>query len=221
MFPLCLAAVCLILTWAVIMPVRFSRMEGDNDTPFTLLLKGLPTAAAAAFACAAALTPGAAPCARWMALGLLVCLLADVLLGVQFAVGGGLFLCGHICYIAGLMSLQSLSSLHLIIFAAAMVLLQSFLFFFHSRIPDRLLAWGAHLYATALAALLAAALPLAFTGSGRGSVLAAVGAVLFVLSDATLCDNIINRRPRPNQYVSLGIYYTAQLFLGMSALAVL
>lgn len=221
MLPLCLAALSLILTWALIMPLRFSRMQGDTDTPFTFLLKAIPTAAAAAFACCAALMPAAAPCARWMAAGLLVCLTADVVLGIRFEVGGGLFLLGHICYIIGLMSLQTLSPANGVILLIALAVLEGLLYTCRGRMPNRLLACGVYVYAAALATLLAAALPLPFTVGGRGATLAAVGAILFVLSDATLCDNMLNDRPRPNQYVSLGIYYTAQLFLGMSVLAVL
>ena len=42
-----------------------------------------------------------------------------------------------------------------------------------------------------------------------------------MISDITLCDNMLNARPVRNQYISLGIYYTAQILLGISTLAVL
>lgn len=221
MLPFILAAVALLLSWIVIMPIRFHFMKGDDDTPFTFVLKGLPTAMAAALACYAALTQNPGAYANWMALGLIICLLADVVLGIQFAAGGGLFLCGHICYVIALTSLVPLTLWHGVIFAIAMAVLQGFLLTYRKRMTDKLIAYGVCVYAAALSALLAAALPLPYLAEGFQPVLAAVGAVLFVLSDATLCDNMINNRPLPNQYISLGIYYTAQFLLGLSTLPVL
>ncbi len=221
MSPVWLAVLIAALTWAVIMPARFSRMKNGRDIPLTLVLKGIPTAAAAAFACWAALSHNPIPYARWMALGLLVCLAADVVLDAYFVVGGGLFLLGHVCYVIGLTRLAPLTLWHGLVFLAALAALEGFLWAYRKRITDRLLALGVCVYAAALAALLAAALPLPFLGGGAHPLLAAAGALLFVISDATLCDNMINQRPLPNQYISLGVYYTAQLFLGLSTLAVL
>ena len=215
------AALMLILTWTVIMPVRFRRMQGGNDTPFTLLLKGIPTAAAAAVACWAALHPAAAPYARWIFAGLLLCLAGDVVLGIHFVTGGGLFLLGHVCYVAGLLGRQTPGGIHLAVFLLVFALLIGFLLCFRKKLADPLMFLAVCLYAAALSALLAAALPLPFRGGGQQAYLAAFGAILFVLSDLTLCDNMLNARPLPNQYVSLGIYYTAQFLLGISALAVL
>ncbi len=220
MLPILLSLIILALSWAIIMPIRFRLMKGGDDTPFTFVLKGFPTACAAALACYAALCMNPAPYARWMALGLFICLVADVVLGIRFVVGGFLFLCGHICYILALMGQQSLSVWNAIIFIVAMVVLQGFLLFYRKRMNDKLLAYGVCIYATALAGLLATALPLPFLGSGPRPLLAAIGALLFVLSDATLCDNMVNNRPVLNQYISLGIYYTAQFLLGLSVLPV-
>lgn len=221
MLPFFLAGTAWLLTWLLIMPVRFRRMKGGEDTPFTFVLKALPTAMAAAFACYAALSHNPGPYASWMALGLVVCLVADVVLGIQFAVGGGLFLCGHICYVLGLTSLVPITLWHGILFAVAMVILQGFLIAYRKRMTNKLIAYGVCVYAVALSALLASALPLPFLVQGFQPVMAAIGALLFVLSDATLCDNMINNRPLPNQYISLGIYYTAQFLLGLSTLRVL
>lgn len=221
MSPIWLAVIVAVLTWTVIMPVRFSLMKNGRDTPPTLIFKGIPTAAAAAFAIWAALSQNPGPYAQWMALGLLVCLAADVVLDLHFVIGGGFFLLGHVCYVIGLTRLCPVTLWHGLVFVAAMVVLQGFVLAYRKHIKDRFLAYGVCVYAAALAALLAAALPLPFLGGGTHPFLAAAGALLFVLSDATLCDNMINRRPLPNQYVSLGIYYTAQLLLGLSTLAVL
>lgn len=221
MIPAIIAAATLLLSWCLIMPVRFARMKDGNDTPGTMVLKGLPTAVAAGLALWAALQPGTAAYAGWMAAGLILCLLGDMVLCFCFPAGGGLFLCGHICYVAGLTTLQGLTGWHGLVFGLALVLLEGALYLCRRKMPDPLLAVGVYVYAAALAALLAMALPLPFSGPDHYRLLAAVGAVLFVLSDATLCDNLLNQRPLPNQYVSLGIYYTAQFFLCLSAVAVL
>lgn len=220
MLPIILAIIALILAWAVIMPVRFHLMKGNDDTPFTFFLKTLPTACAAALAVYAALWANPVPYARWMALGLIICTAADVVLGIHFITGGFLFFCGHVCYILALMGQQSPSVWNAIIFVIAMVVLQGFLIAYRKRMTDKLLAYGVCVYAMALSGLLASALPLPFLGSSFRPALAAIGALLFVLSDATLCDNMVNDRPLPNQYISLGIYYTAQFLLGLSVLPV-
>ena len=48
-------------------------------------------------------------------------------------------------------------------------------------------------------------------------IYAASGAALFVVSDMTLCYNTVQKKPTLWHYISLGIYYTAQLLLGLSA----
>lgn len=220
MLPPILLSVMLILSWAVIMPVRFKRMTNGQDTPLTLLLKGIPTAAAFAVACWAALQPAATPYSRWMAAGLLLCLAGDVVLGIHFVAGGGLFLLGHVCYVAGLLGRQSPGLVHGILFAGVYALLLVFLLLYRKYMPNKLMLLAACLYAAALSALLAAAGPLPFAVGSRQTWCAAIGALLFILSDMTLCDNMLNDRPVPNQYISLGIYYTAQFLLAMSTLAI-
>ena len=69
----------------------------------------------------------------------------------------------------------------------------------------------------ALAALLAFSLPLPLLAPSARSTLAALGAVTFVVSDMTLCHNLLLKRPSSCHFVSLGIYYMAQLLLALSA----
>lgn len=219
--PVALAFLLLLLTWGCIMPARFKRMKNGQDTPFTLFLKGLPTAMAAIFPLIGLLTPAAAPYTRWILAGLLICLAGDVVLGIHFVTGGGLFLLGHVCYVAGLLGRQTLRPEHIILFAGIWGVLIVFLLLYRKHMPNRLMFLAVCLYAAALSALLAAAVPLPFTQGSHQAYCAAIGAILFVISDMTLCDNMLNNRPLRNQYISLGIYYTAQFLLGISTLAVL
>ena len=60
-------------------------------------------------------------------------------------------------------------------------------------------------------------LPLPLLAPSARSTLAALGAVTFVVSDMTLCHNLLLKRPGSCHFVSLGIYYMAQLLLALSA----
>ena len=49
------------------------------------------------------------------------------------------------------------------------------------------------------------------------TLLAALGALIFVLSDMGVCHGMMCRIPKKLDYLYLGIYYLAQLLLGLSA----
>jgi len=211
----------MVLVTATAMPARFKRMKDKKDSPFTLFLKGLPMITVIFLVCLNGGFPNAAPHARWMLAGLILCLAGDIVLGIHFIAGGGLFLAGHVCYVVSLLGRQTLAPVHGILFLAVFGLLVVFLSLFRKRMPDARLYPAVCLYAAALAALTAAALPLPFAVGSPQAWLAALGAILFVVSDMTLCDNMLNNRPLRNEYISLGIYYTAQFLLGLSAFRVL
>lgn len=215
------AAFLLLVIWGGIMPTRFRHMKNGQDTPLSLALKGVPTAMAVLFPLRCLLLEMHSPYPGWMLAGLLFCLAGDVVLSLHFVAGGGLFLLGHLCYVTGLLNLHPPGSIHLLIFTAALAVLLGLLLHLRKQIADRLLFYGVCVYAAALAALLAAALPLPLAAGSPQTWCAAAGALLFVISDITLCDNMLNARPVRNQYISLGIYYTAQILLGISTLAVL
>ncbi|MBE5795225.1 MAG: lysoplasmalogenase [Clostridiales bacterium] len=219
--PLLWSVWLMVLITAAAMPARFKRMKNKQDSPFTLFLKGLPMITVIFLVCVNGGFPQAAPHARWMLAGLIFCLGGDIVLGIHFIAGGGLFLTGHICYVIGLLGQQTLAPVHGILFVLVLGLLVVFLSLFRSRMPDKRLFPAVCVYAAALAGLMAAALPLPFTARSPQAYLAALGAVLFVVSDMTLCDNMLNTRPLRNEYISLGIYYTAQFLLGASLFTVL
>ena len=219
--PLLLSVWIMAVVTATAMPNRFRRMKNKKDSPFTLLLKGLPMVTVLVLTWVYGGFPDAAPHARWMFAGLILCLGGDIVLGIHFIAGGGLFLAGHICYVIGLLGQQTLAPVHGILFVSVLGLLVVFLSLFRSRMPDGRLFPAVCVYAAALAALTAAALPLPFTAGSPQAYLAALGAILFVISDMTLCDNMLNTRPLRNEYISLGIYYTAQFLLGASLFTVL
>lgn len=212
------AIIVMLLTWGIIMPLRF-RLKGRGHKGLALLLKAIPTALAAGCAgYAVFFDPAADAYARLIFNGLCVCVAADVTLDIRFEVGGGLFFAGHVLYVLALSIYKPLSWWSLTIFVLSGGIMQYFLNHYRKEVPSRLIGLGLRIYACALAALLAFSVPLPILTYSHRAVLAAVGAIMFVISDLTLCHNTVRHKPLSWHYVSLGIYYTGQLLLGLSAL---
>lgn len=210
--------IVMLLTWGVCMPLRFHLKEREHKG-LSLLLKAIPTALVAGCAgYAVAFDPAADAYARLIFIGLCVCVAADVLLDIRFEVGGGLFFAGHVLYVLALSVYKPLSWWSLTVFVLAGGIMQYFLNHYRKQVSSRLIGLGLRIYALALAALLAFSIPLPFLAYSHRAVMAAVGAVMFVLSDLTLCHNTLRHKPVSWHYVSLGVYYTGQLLLGLSAL---
>ncbi len=208
------AAVALI--WLLWMPLYFKTKRNKPLYP-SLIIKIIPTLTAAAFAgyaCFATAQPN--NYSKLIFAGLCVCALADWMLEVRFEVGGGLFFAGHVCYVLALLLFRPFSAWSIAVFIVAEVGLLFFLSKYRREIKPHMLVYGLALYTAALASLLAFSLPLPFTAFSRGTVLSAVGAVLFVLSDLTLCHNTVRKKPDSWHFKSLGAYYMAQLLLALS-----
>ena len=209
----------LALTWGLCMPLYFGLKNRGWQVP-SLVFKALPTAMAAAFAGWAALSLHAGRYAWLIFAGLCVCVAADVLLNIRFEVGGGFFFCGHVLYVLALSQYRVLNWWCLALFLLSAVALQFFLRHYQAKVPTPFILLGLRLYALALAALLALGLPLPFLAFSPPTVMAALGAVLFVLSDLTLCHNTLLQKPTGWHFVSLGVYYAGQLLLGLSAIPI-
>ncbi len=207
----------LAVTWLVIMPIYFKPFPKPGG-PAQLAAKAAPTLLAALTA-AAAYAQQADRYALWVMIALLVCTAADVMLGVKFVIGGALFLTGHMLYIFALSGLMPPSLWSVAVFALAVILLWLFCRRYFSLFPNKLLYLGVLVYCVALGALVAFSLPVPFAALSRRAVLAALGAMLFVVSDMGTCHAMLTPAGRRFNYISLGVYYTAQLLLGFSAFA--
>lgn len=204
-------------TWFGVMPLYFGRIPGFSKAQ-TLTVKTVPTASAALFALAAFLQSGGDNrYALLIFIGLCVCAAADYLLGVKFIVGGALFFTGHLFYLTALGGLRAPDGWSALVFALAVAGLWLFCRRYFRLFPSKLLYLGVLVYCCALGALLGFSLPIPFQTLSRRTVLAALGAALFVLSDMGTCHTILCKASRRFDYTSLGIYYTAQFLLGMSA----
>lgn len=208
-----LALAAVLLTALVIMPTHYHRF-GRISRFFVHATKVAPTLMCAAFAAAA--LRGGDRYSLLIFIGLCVCAVADVMLGIHFVTGGALFLAGHLCYIAAFCTQQPPTWWSLPAFAVALGLLWLFLQPFRARIKPPLLFRGVQLYSAALAVVLSLSLPLPFLAFSPRALLAALGAVIFVLSDMGVCHSALFKIPRWLDACYLGIYYLAQLLLALS-----
>lgn len=210
-------AVTVALTWLVWMPIHFKYKYKEKRT-LSLIAKVIPTLSAAGFAGYACFAMGQhTPYAELMFAGLCVCALADWMLAVRFEVGGALFFVGHICYVLALALYNPITYWSLAVFAVSEVCLLLFLANYRREMSAKHIVLGLGVYSLALSALLGFGLPLPFIAFSRSALFAAAGAALFVASDLTLCHNTVRGKPTAWHYTSLGIYYTAQLLLALSA----
>lgn len=200
----------------LIMPIHY-RWIGHVSHNWMLITKVIPTLLCAAFAGTALVRGGGEQYAWLIFIGLCICAAADVMLGVHFVTGGALFLIGHLFYMAAFCTQQRPTRWSILVFAAALALLWLFVWHFKPRIHHPLMFAGVLLYAAALAALLSLSLPMPFRHFSARNLLAALGAVIFVLSDMGVCHGMMYRIPKKLDFVYLGIYYLAQLLLGLSA----
>ena len=211
-----LALLAILLTVFLIMPIHF-RWIGHVNHHWMLITKVIPTIICAVFAGAALICGKGEPYAWLIFAGLCICAAADVMLGVHFITGGALFLTGHLFYMAAFCTQQRPYRWSFLVFAIALTLLWLYVWQFKPKIHHPLLFAGVLLYAAALAVVLSLSLPMPFRHFSARTLLAALGAVIFVLSDMGVCHGMLCRIPKKLDFLYLGIYYLAQLLLGLSA----
>eukprot|EP01102_Stenamoeba_stenopodia_P004150 TRINITY_DN1432_c3_g1_i1.p1 TRINITY_DN1432_c3_g1~~TRINITY_DN1432_c3_g1_i1.p1 ORF type:complete len:240 (-),score=25.62 TRINITY_DN1432_c3_g1_i1:244-963(-) len=160
---------------------------------------------------------------RWIRLGLLFCAGGDVLLEIEpiFALGfvAGLvsFLIGHICYVVafyqGTQKIAILRAVPLYIYALGLF------FYLKPKIPSEL-TWPVLAYALTIGTMGFRAL--ARLGNDNCAVSsqkrAALGAILFILSDSLIAINRFET-PIPHAHVYIMItYYLAQFLIAFSSI---
>lgn len=198
--------------FAVTMPLYLHMKRGPHRK-LALLLKGLSTLIPAALCFIGASSASAPPGSCWMATGLALCLVGDVVLELHFIAGMGAFLLGHLCYIGGFLS-QKGPSLWIVGYFIPLMTLVTLLFL--PLLPKLEKPRTPYIvYVVVIVGMLSAALPLPFALGARG-VLQAAGASLFVLSDLLLARNMLTFTNRVRDTVSLSCYYAGQYLLAIS-----
>lgn len=152
-----------------------------------------------------------------IAVGLIFSLAGDVFLmlpGDRFTMGLASFLIAHVAYLVAFTTNVAVGSAPLLLlpFAAAAAALVGFLWkvLGSKRVP-------VVIYAVVLAAMAWAAASRAWILDGRGAEWAAIGAVLFVVSDGSLAVNRFRARFRHAQTLIMTTYVFAQWLIALSA----
>jgi uncharacterized membrane protein YhhN len=166
-----------------------------------------PATLAALVAVATTITPVHDAGARrdWFVAALALSLLGDVLLMLPadaFVAGLGAFLAGHVLYVAGFWSHGPAGALFAVVLVAVLAVL--------SPVATRILTAlrGEREMAVPVALYMAVIAVMASSALSSGSLLAALGAVLFVVSDTMIA---WNRFVRPFAAAEVGIMVTYHL----------
>lgn len=148
----------------------------------------------------------------YIVLALLVCTLADGLLEYNFIAGMAAFLCAHALYITAFIKLSPLSWWSLLaaaVYAAVVLLLNK------KILPRDRFFIPKLLYITVLGAMFSFAFPLCLA-KGVSGVVIAVGAALFVISDAYLSTTLSREPARRDGFIVMTTYYAAQYLLALA-----
>ena len=190
---------------------KFMRTKDTHDVQ-RLVWKGLGTTCGLALALTGAFLSGGS---RWLCVaGLVLCVAADIMLELRFMVGMGLFIGGHFCYIAWFLTRVPLGESHGILFVILLAIAAYLIHRWAKLIGNRMIPFI--IYAIILCAMGASGIScLSSTAAGMCT---ALGAMMFVTSDAMVCRGVIAPVPRSLDWSAMILYYAAQLCFGIAAL---
>ena len=166
--------------------------------------------------CGSGLSAGGRGVSDWLLFaGLLFCVLADVLLELEFLWGVVAFGIAHLCFIAGIYRIEGIR----IGCVLGMIGIYSvFLLIFHKGLPKLgTLKIPVLLYAAVLSFMVSMAVSAAVVVPGRSRYFLAAGACAFLISDSLIAVRTIEKRQSLLMgAVLLTLYYGAVYMLGMS-----
>ena len=137
-----------------------------------------------------------------------MCAAADVLLEKKFMIGMAAFATAHVLFIIWMTGMQRLTAVQPIVWAVLLCIVAVLLYNWRKPIGDMMVPYIA--YAVMVTLMGACAAGLALDGSLAG-ILAAVGGLMFVASDALVCRGTVMRVDYTHHLVTMGLYYGAQL----------
>lgn len=152
-----------------------------------------------------------------MVAGLAVCMVADIVLNIEFIPGAALFAVGHVLYIISYMLLQKFSWKDLIL--GVCVFVPSVLFITLAPIfkfKEIALEIVCIAYALILSLMLSKAVTMFIRKRCAVHAIIALGSLLFFASDFALLINMFAVKSLASRIVCLGTYYPAQLLLALS-----
>lgn len=197
-----LAAACTLASLAYCLP-HYLR-GGDNR----LAWKFAGTACALPLAVYGALQQGGR---SWFcAAAIAMCAAADVLLEKKFMIGMAAFAAAHVLFIIWMTGMQRITAVQPIVWAVLLCIVAVLLYNWRKQIGDMMVPYIA--YAVMVTLMGACAAGLALDGSLAG-IIAAVGGLMFVASDALVCKGLVMSVPSSHHWITMGLYYGAQLCL--------
>ena len=153
----------------------------------------------------------------WVLLaGMLLHTVGDVVLEIHFPIGVGLFLAGHVVYIAFFTTVFPVSVLHLVCFAVLAAALGLILWQWRKAVGKQMPLFI--LYGLTLCAMGACAIAGGVSAHTASGILIALGGASFLISDAVLLRNLLFPSPRWFHLLIMVTYYGAQLLFGAACL---
>ena len=141
-------------------------------------------------------------------LGIAVCAAADVILELRFKAGMLVFATGHICYIAAFVMMGGISHLSILVYALLIVMIAVATQKLKKSLDEPYIPYL--LYSLIIAAMFSLALAQPLT--------AALGALLFVISDSLLFLGIMKVKSKVSHTAVISTYYLAQFLLALSTI---
>lgn len=206
MFKWILAALCTLSSLGLCLPKYLGRGKEKLFWKFAGTASALPLAVYGAcihggrtWLCVAAIT---------------LCAAADVMLEKKFLIGMAMFAAAHVCFILWMVSVKPIGAVQLIAWAALLCVVAVLLYSWRKMIGDMMLPYAG--YAVLISLMGACAIGAASMGTLAG-ILAAVGGLMFIVSDALVCKGLIMSVGKAHDWITMGLYYGAQLFFAMAA----
>jgi len=203
-----ITGILFLLTFGLFLLYQWKKTGVKGEDAIALAFKG-----GATLCCTALAVYGAAMNQQtgfwFLAIGLFVCTLADVLLGIHFLTGMGCFALGHIFYCIACFSISPPRLPSVVAFLLLMLGVLAIIPWIKRHNDGRnivpFIAYGVVL-----------CVMLSFAVAQRPILL--IGAVLFVVSDVMLGYRIAtDKKSKRYDYACLGCYYLAQFLIGASA----
>lgn len=166
--------------------------------------------------CLYALIHTNAPATKWFLFaGVFICMIADVILGIQFVAGMLTFLIAHLCFIAYFFTLAPFNGISLIIFIVLYACVARLFWRYVPTLGSRLIPFA--VYPAVLTLMISIAVMLPFALNSAGAICIAVGAGLFGISDSVLADTTLGTVTQVKDRMVMYLYYPAVYLLAVSA----
>ena len=203
-----------IALMGILMQVCFNQRDYYKNEARALTVKAICTLVPVSI-CLYGIIKTGAPVTTWILFaGLCICLTADVVIGIHFVAGMLVFLCAHLCFIAYFLTLAPLKGHSIVLFALLYALVVKGFWKFVPTLGNRVVPFT--IYPAVLMIMFSIAMMLPFALGSVGSVLLAVGAGLFAISDVILAGNTLGDFSKVKDRVVLYLYYPAVYLLAVS-----